>query len=232
MMSSVETSGKADGSTGSLLVSELYRTIMGESLLTGRVCLVVRLTGCHRRCLYCDSPHAFQGGRRWSVPDLVARVLGEPVSLVLVTGGEPLLQPAVVPLLESLVAADREVVLETSGTTGALPLDAVPAGVRRVVDIKTPGSGIPETEIDWDGLRLLGADDEVKFVCCDRRDYEWARALVRAGERWRPEVPVSFSPAEGLLPAGELADWIVADALPVRCQVQLHKVLWPGRPSC
>ena len=231
-MTEPDTKENRAGSTPALVISEIYRSLLGESRWTGRVCQVVRLTGCHRRCRYCDSPHAFTGGEKRALPDLLAELLADPVPLVLVTGGEPLLQPAVVDLLRALVAAGREVVLETSGTRGALPLAAVPAGVHRVVDVKTPGSGVPAAEVAWDQFTVLGPDDELKFVCCDRADYTWARDLVRAGNRWPAAVPVVFSPAHGMLDPGELADWIVADALPVRCQVQLHKVLWPGRPAC
>ena len=215
-----------------LRVSEIYRSLLGESRWAGRVCLVIRLAGCHRRCRYCDSPQAFTGGEMRTVSDLLRDMAADPSPLVLVTGGEPLLQPAVLDLLAGLRDAGREVVLETSGTRGSLPLAAVPAGVHRVVDVKTPGSGIPETEVVWDQFRDLSPADELKFVCCDRADYEWARDVVTKGDRLPSGVPVVFSPAQDLLPAGELADWIVADALPVRCQVQLHKVLWPGRPAC
>jgi len=146
-----------------------------------------------------------------------------------VTGGEPLLQDDGSELMQALLDDGRDVVLETSGTVGARPLSDVPAGVRRVVDVKTPGSGIPAAEIDWDGLASLGADDELKFVCCDRRDYEWARDLIRDGGRLPAATLCTLSPVHGRLDPRTLADWIVEDALNVRFQIQLHKAVWPDR---
>ena len=189
-----------------LLISEIYRSICGESLFSGRPCTLVRLTGCHVRCGWCDSAHAFNGG-------------------------EPLLQPAVVSLLQALLADDREVLLETSGTIGPrtlVPLAAVPAGVHRIVDLKAPGSGLEPGVIDWAGIACLGAGDELKAVLADRRDYEWARDLVREAGRLPAGVPVSFSPVQDGLPAADLAQWILEDGLEVRFQLQLHKTIWPG----
>jgi len=210
-------------------VNEIYCTILGESGAVGKPCAIVRLTGCHRRCTYCDSAYAFHDGVSMSRTDVVARVGELAVGTVLVTGGEPLLQPGCLELLEALLAGGCEILLETSGTLGATPLARVPADVRRIVDVKTPGSGVPADQVDWSGLRDLGPRDELKFVCCDRADYDWARNLVRAGERLPADVPIVFSPAEGRLDPTELAEWIVADRLDVRFQIQLHKVLWPGR---
>ncbi len=212
-----------------LTVTEIYRAILGESLDSGFLCVIVRLTGCHRRCSYCDSAFAFHGGEPRSVDEVLAAVAVHGCRTVLVTGGEPLLQAEVVPLLARLAETGHRVVLETSGTVGArVPLADVPAGVRRVVDVKTPGSGIPASAIDWEGLRCLGSADEIKLVCTGRSDYEWARALVREGRL--PDGPcVTFSPAHGQLAARDLAEWILADGIDVRMQVQLHKVLWPER---
>ena len=211
------------------IVSEIYRSVLGESRDSGRLCTIVRLTGCHRRCHYCDSAHAFQGGDGMTVADVVARVRDLESTLVLVTGGEPLLQQDCSELMQALLDDGRDVVLETSGTKGAQPLTSVPEGVHRVVDVKTPGSGIPESEIDWDGLACLGVRDELKFVCVDRHDYEWSRDLIRAGVRLPAGPGFTLSPAQGDLEPATLADWIVEDALDVRFQVQLHKVVWPGR---
>jgi len=212
-----------------LQVSEIYYSILGESRAVGTPCAIVRLAGCHRRCSYCDSAYAFEGGSTMTLPEVCARVAELDAAGVLVTGGEPLRQPACPDLLRALLADGREVMLETSGTLGALPLASVPAGVRRIVDVKTPGSGIDVDQVDWPGFADLGRRDELKFVCCDRADYVWARDLVRAGERLPEGVPVSFSPADGRLEAATLAEWIIEDRLPVRFQMQLHKVLWPGR---
>ncbi len=159
-------------------------------------------------------------------------VRGHGFRTVLVTGGEPLLQAAVVGLLSALLADDRTVLLETSGTrapANAVPLAEVPAGVHRIVDLKAPGSGIPSERIDWAGIAGLDEGDELKIVCADRADYAWGRALVREPGRLPAGVPVVFSPVQDTLPARDLAEWILADGLDVRFQVQLHKVVWPDR---
>jgi len=214
-----------------LLISEIYRAICGESLFSGRPCTLVRLTGCHVRCTWCDSEHAFNGGQKLAVDEVVARVREGGLRTVLVTGGEPLLQPAVTGLLEALLAEGLAVLLETSGTLGPrslVPLADVPAGVHRIVDLKAPGSGLAAGVIDWEGIAALGPGDELKAVLADRRDYEWARDLVRAPGRLPAGVPVSFSPVQDGLSPAELAGWILDDALDVRFQLQLHKVVWPG----
>jgi 7-carboxy-7-deazaguanine synthase len=212
-----------------LRINEIYPAILGESMDSGWPCVIVRLTGCHRRCLYCDTAHAFHGGRWLAVEEIIATVAGHGLATVLVTGGEPLLQASTPALLERLLQAGYRVVLETSGTLGAQPLARVPIGVRRVVDVKTPGSGIHSHEIDWQSIADLAEGDELKFVICDRADYEWARDLLRQGDRV-PSGPVrTFSPSHGQLDPARLAEWILADRLDVRLQVQLHKVLWPQK---
>lgn len=214
-----------------LQVSEIYKSICGESLHSGRPCTLVRLSSCHVRCVWCDSAHAFNGGRALAVADVLARVRELGPRAVLVTGGEPLLQPAVKDLLRSLLDDGRDVLLETSGTLGpraAVPLREVPAGVHRIVDLKAPGSGLGPEVIDWPGIAALGPGDELKAVLADRRDYEWARDLVREPGRLPAGVPVSFSPVQDGLAPAELAAWILADGLEVRFQLQLHKVVWPG----
>lgn len=214
-----------------LLIHEIYSTICGESRFLGRSCTLVRLTGCHLRCSWCDSEHAFQGGDRMSVDEVLAVVVDHGFPTVLVTGGEPLLQKDVVPLMERLLAAGCEVLLETSGTRGpvsAVPLDAVPAGVHRVVDLKAPGSGIDPGCIDWDAIARLGERDEVKIVCRDRADYDWALGHLRAG-RVPAGVRTGFSPVFGQIDPARLAEWVLADRLDAVVQVQLHRVLWPDR---
>lgn len=214
-----------------LQVSEIYRSICGESLFSGRPCTLVRLTACHVRCSWCDSAHAFNGGRQLAVADVLAQVRALGPRTVLVTGGEPLLQPEVTGLLQALLEDGREVLLETSGTLGPrslVPLREVPAGVHRIVDLKAPGSGLGPGVIDWEGIAGLGAGDELKAVLADRRDYEWARDLVREPGRLPAGVPVSFSPVQDGLAAADLAAWILEDGLEVRFQLQLHKVVWPG----
>ncbi len=216
--------------SGKLLINEIYPAISGESRHSGWPCTLVRLTGCHVRCSWCDSAHSFQGGRVLTVAEVLDEVAANGHRLVLVTGGEPLLQPAVADLLRALLDQGRPVMLETSGTRlppNALPLQEVPAGVCRVVDVKPPASGIPEDAMDWEGIAALGPVDEIKLVLAGREDYEWARDLVRTGRRLPAGVRVSFSPAQGLLEPRDLAGWILADKLPVCFQIQLHKVIWP-----
>ena len=213
-----------------LLINEIYPAISGESRFSGRPCTLVRLTGCHVRCSWCDSAHSFGGGALMSITQVLHQVADNGHDLVLVTGGEPLLQRAVGNLMSALLERGYQVMLETSGTrlpANALPLAQVPAGVCRVVDIKPPASGIPEQELDWPGIAALGPHDEIKLVLAGRGDYEWARELVREGRRLPAGVRVAFSPAQGLLPARDLAEWMLADRLPVFLQLQLHKVIWP-----
>ncbi len=215
-----------------LLINELYPAICGESRFSGLPCTLVRLTGCHLRCSWCDSAHSFSGGEPLSQDAVLGRVRAAGFRTVLVTGGEPLLQPGVVGLMQALLADGRTVLLETSGATGhenLLPLAEVPAGVYKIVDIKAPGSGIDPALIDWPGISGLGTRDEVKIVITGREDFLWARDLVRGGERIPADVRVSFSPAAGQLEPVRLADWILADGLDVAFQIQLHKALWPER---
>ena len=219
-----------------LRISEIYPAVMGESRHSGWPCVIVRLVGCHRRCVYCDTAHAFHGGETMTVDAVLARVDGIGHRMLLVTGGEPLLQTGVVDLMQAALARDLAVVIETSGTIGApVALDEVPRGVCRVVDVKAPASGIAADQIDWDGIAQLTPDDELKLVLGDEGDYEWARALIAGGlevgdqRRRLPErVPVTMSPGWGMLEPRDLAGWILRDRLPVRFQVQLHKVVWPG----
>lgn len=213
-----------------LLVSEIYKAICGESRHIGTPCTLVRLTGCHLRCVWCDTAHAFKGGTSRPVVDIVRAVGDNGLRTVLVTGGEPLLQGEVVDLLQALLADGRRVLLETSGThgtDGAVTLDEVPAGVCRIVDIKAPGSGIPAERIDWPGIAGLESPDELKIVCAGREDYEWARDLIRKGERLPGGVPVSLSPVQGTLAPRDLAAWMLEDELEAIFQIQLHKLVWP-----
>ncbi|MFN2370719.1 MAG: radical SAM protein [Candidatus Krumholzibacteriia bacterium] len=215
-----------------LLVNEIYPAICGESRFSGQPCTLVRLTGCHLRCVWCDSEHSFQGGQRLGVPAITEVVRGHGFRTVLVTGGEPLLQAGVKELLAALLADGRTVLLETSGTRGpsnAVPLVAVPAGVHRIVDLKAPGSGIAADLLDWEGIAALDGGDELKIVCADRADYAWGRDLVRAPGRLPAGVPVVFSPVQDALAPRDLAEWILADGLDVRLQIQLHKAVWPER---
>ena len=206
-----------------LKISEIFLSLQGESSRVGLPTVFVRLTGCPLRCVWCDTAYAFAGGQTMSLPEILAAVtvVARDVSRVCVTGGEPLAQPACLPLLSALCDAGHAVSLETSG---ALDIGQVDARVARVVDIKAPGSGESDRN-RWQNLALLTANDELKFVLKDRSDYEWARQMIE--ERQLAALcPLLFSPVDNELPAATLADWLVADRLPVRFQLQLHKILW------
>ncbi|HEY7473337.1 MAG TPA: radical SAM protein [Gemmatimonadota bacterium] len=204
-----------------LRVNEIFHSIQGESTHAGRPCVFVRLTYCNLRCRYCDSEYAFYEGVERPLDDIVAQVGRYGCRLVEVTGGEPLIQKETIALLERLLEAGHEVLLETSG---AWSVEDVPDGVRIVMDLKTPGSGMVARN-RWENLRHLDADDEIKFVICDRADYEWARGVI--GEHGLVERhAVLLSPAWGEVDPRELAEWILADGLPVRLQIQIHKHIW------
>ena len=205
----------------SLKISEIFLSLQGESSRVGLPSVFVRLTGCPLRCVWCDTAYAFSGGLTMSLPDILAEVSRHGVAHVCVTGGEPLAQPACLPLLSELSEAGYAVSLETSG---ALDISGVDVRVSRIVDLKAPGSG----EFDrnrWQNLSLLTTNDELKLVLKDRADYEWARQLI-VDRQLAALCPVLLSPVDGELAATTLADWILVDRLPVRFQLQLHKVLW------
>jgi 7-carboxy-7-deazaguanine synthase len=210
-----------------LRLTEIFLSVQGEARDVGWPTVFVRLTGCPLRCQYCDTAYAFVGGQWWDIDAIVAEVARHGVRHVCVTGGEPLAQKPCLELLQRLCDAGYVVSLETSG---AIDIGGVDPRVIRIVDIKTPGSN-EAARNRWENLALLTPRDQVKFVVCDRADYEWARGLL-AEHRLAERCEVLFSPSYGQLAARQLADWIVADALPVRFQLQLHKALWgvePGR---
>lgn len=202
-------------------LTELFLSIQGEADAVGWPTVFVRLTGCPLRCGYCDTAYAFQGGEWATVDEIVARVLAYGVPRVCVTGGEPLAQKACLPLLAALCDAGCVVSLETSG---AIDVSGVDSRVAKVMDLKTPGSG-EVARNRFENLPLLTARDQIKFVITDRADYEWARELVRERLATLPCM-VLFSPGYETLNPGQLAEWLLADVLPVRLQVQLHKYLW------
>ena len=210
-----------------LRITEIFHSLQGEADTVGVPTVFVRLTGCPLRCQYCDTAYAFHGGEWWELPAILARVREYTTRHVCVTGGEPLAQKGCTALLTALCDAGHRVSLETSG---AMALADVDARVVKVVDIKTPGSG-EERRNRYEELPRLTPHDLVKFVICDRHDYEWSRAKL--AELALPQgCTVLFSPSHEQLAARELADWILADRLPVRFQIQLHKYLWgnvPGR---
>ena len=204
-----------------LRITEVFLSLQGESRTVGLPTVFVRLTGCPLRCQYCDTAYAFHGGESLSLADIMQRVAEYGVRHVTVTGGEPLAQKACLALLTQLCDAGYEVSLETSG---AIAVDEVDRRVSKVMDFKTPGSG-EVAKNRFANVEHLGAHDQVKFVICDRADYEWSKQ-VTAEQRLTERCEVLFSPSAQQLLARELADWIVADRLPVRFQIQLHKYLW------
>lgn len=205
----------------SLRVNEIFTSIQGESTLAGTPCTFVRLTACNLRCTYCDTPYAFTEGTDRALEEVLVEVRSRAVRHICVTGGEPLLQSEVYPLMERLLAEGFHVALETSNSRS---IADVPPGVKKILDIKTPGSREVAANL-WDNLARLSPEDEVKFVLCDRADYEWARNLLTE----RPVLlrqTVHFSPAHGVLDPKDLAAWILADRLPVRLHLQIHKYIW------
>ncbi|MBP1086799.1 MULTISPECIES: 7-carboxy-7-deazaguanine synthase QueE [Pseudomonas] len=210
-----------------LRITEIFHSLQGETRTAGLPTVFVRLTGCPLRCQYCDSAYAFSGGTIQTLDDILGQVASYRPRYVCVTGGEPLAQPNAIALLKRLCDAGYEVSLETSG---ALDISAVDPRVSRVVDLKSPGSK-EVSRNRYENMELLTANDQVKFVICSREDYDWAVSKLiqygldrRAGE-------VLFSASHHELKGRDLADWIVADNLPVRLQMQLHKILWDDEPG-
>lgn len=204
-----------------LRVHEIFYSLQGESSRAGYPCVLVRLTGCQMRCSWCDTEYAFYEGEWMSLEAVLEKVASFGCPMVEVTGGEPLLQPGTRPLLTALAEAGYEVLLETGG---GLDVSGIDPRVRRIVDLKCPASGEAAAN-RWANLEHLTGRDELKLVVADREDYRWAREQVRS-RRLAELCPVTFSPVAGRLEPDELAAWILADRLPVRLQVQLHKVLW------
>ena len=205
-----------------LTINEIFHSIQGESTHTGRPCVFVRLAACDLRCSWCDTPYAFTEGRKMSLDDVLAQVEAFGCPLVEITGGEPLLQRDVYPLMDRLIAGGHTVMVETGGH---MSIAEVPAPVIKIVDVKCPGSN-ESARNHWENLDLVGADDEVKFVIKDRADYEFARDVVLRHALSGRVAAVLFSPVHGVLDARELAAWILADRLDVRLQLQAHKFIW------
>lgn len=205
-----------------LTVNEIFHSVQGESTYAGRPCVFVRLTACDLRCSWCDTPYAFHEGRKRSLEDVLKEVEGYECPLVEVTGGEPLLQEAVYPLMESLVAMGKTVLLETGGHRSTA---RVPADVVTILDVKCPGSGESDRNC-WDNLANVRPHDEVKFVVKDRADYEYARDVIAQRALVGRVAAIHFSPVHGVLDPKTLSEWVLADRLPVRVQLQLHKYIW------
>ncbi len=208
-----------------LRVTEIFYSLQGETRTVGLPTVFIRLTGCPLRCHYCDTAYAFHGGSKMTIDAILQKVATYTPSYVTVTGGEPLAQKSCIFLLERLCDVGYEVSLETSG---AIDVSAVDKRVVKIIDVKTPASG-EEDKNYYDNFNYLQTHDQIKFVLCDRVDYDWAKEKMN-------ELPLNhqdilFSPSHGQLAANELADWILADRLPVRLQIQLHKYLWGDEPG-
>ena len=225
-MNAVAPVDAAAASADRLKLTEIFLSLQGEARAAGWPTVFVRLTGCPLRCQYCDTAYAFHGGAWWTIEAILAEVAKHGVRHVCVTGGEPLAQKRCIGLLARLCDAGYEVSLETSG---AIDISNVDTRVSRVLDIKTPGS-LEVARNRWDNLDHLTPNDQIKFVICDRADYEWSVAVLQE-RQLAARCDVLFSPSHTKVTPRQLADWIVADRLPVRFQMQLHKLLWNDEPG-
>jgi 7-carboxy-7-deazaguanine synthase len=207
----------------SLVIHEIYASIQGESTFAGLPCTFVRTTGCNLRCTWCDTPQAFHGGTRMRRQEVLARALSLQTPLVELTGGEPLLQPGVLPLMTELCDAGKTVLVETSGEADVASVDP---RVHKIMDVKCPGSG-ESARNRWSNLDHIGPRDELKFVLADRADYEWMRELIAARKLAERTPHLLASAVFGKLMTRDLVAWALEDQLPVRVQLQLHKYIWP-----
>ena len=205
-----------------LTLNEIFYSVQGESSYAGQRCVFVRLTACDLRCSWCDTPYAFFEGRKHELSDVVARVDEYDCPLVEVTGGEPLLQEEVYPLMQELLNRGKTVLLETGGHRST---ERVPADVVTILDVKCPGSG-EDAKMHWENLERLRPRDEVKFVIKDRTDYEYARDVISRYDLRRRAAAIHLSPVHGVMHPRALSEWVLADNLPVRVQLQLHKYIW------
>ena len=204
-----------------LELTEIFKSVQGESTYMGLPCVFVRLTGCNLRCVWCDTAYAFQGGKKLSIDKILEEIKSHGIDLVEITGGEPLMQKEVFPLMDTLLKNNFRVMLETGGS---LSIKDVPAEVIKIIDLKCPGSGEKEKN-HWDNLNHLASTDEIKFVITDRADYEWSRSTLEKYELDK-KSHILFSPVFDKLPLKNLTEWILEDNLPVRLQTQLHKHIW------
>jgi len=214
-------------SEATLRISEIFYSLQGETTTSGLPTAFIRLTGCPLRCNYCDTEYAFFGGEKYALKQILEQVKGYQPRYVTVTGGEPLAQPNCLPLLNDLCDAGYRVSLETSG---ALPIADVDERVVVILDLKTPASGEAGRNL-WENIPRLKHGDEIKFVICDRADYEWVRLKLDQYDLKDGRFELLFSPSQGQLEPAQLAEWIMADNLPVRLQIQLHKQLWGDKPG-
>lgn len=204
-----------------LKINEIFKSVQGESSYAGLPCAFVRLTGCNLRCTYCDTAYAFYDGKEMTIEQIIETVDSYGTKLLEITGGEPLLQPEVYPLMEGLISKEYKVLLETGGS---LSVKNVPSAVVKIVDFKCPGSG-EDAKNDFGNINYLTPKDEVKFVLLDRQDYEWSRDILRRFSLAQ-KCHILFSPVYEKLDLKDLAEWVLEDQLPVRLQTQLHKIIW------
>ena len=213
-----------------LKLTEIFYSLQGEALTSGLPTIFIRLTGCPLRCTYCDTTYSFSGGERWGLDDIMAHIAQYPCKRVCVTGGEPLAQPNAIALMQRLLEAGYEISLETAG---ALSVADVPRSVSKVMDLKTPSSGEADKNL-WENLAHLTSHDQIKIVIADRADYDWAKQMIehhalheRVGTVWlSPMFDINETTSQAPTIATNLAEWILADALPVRLGLQLHKIIW------
>ena len=210
-----------------LRITEIFHSLQGETSTTGLPTVFIRLTGCPLRCGYCDTAYAFEGGSKMTLSEIMATVAGYGAKYVTVTGGEPLAQPQCIELLESLCDSGYRVSLETSG---AMPVADVDKRVFKIVDLKTPGSGEVSKNL-YDNVEHLLPQDEVKFVICNRRDYDWSCLKINELSLQGRVAEILFSPSQGELSPKQLAEWILDDKLDVRMQLQTHKYIWGDQPG-
>ncbi len=206
-----------------LKVSEIFYSIQGESSYAGYPCAFIRLSGCNLRCTYCDTPYVYENGEFLSIEKIVEKIRSFESPLVEVTGGEPLLQEETPELIKALLREHYTVLIETNGTKD---ISIVPQNAIRIMDIKCPGSGQSQ-HMDWENISRLREKDEVKFVLMDENDYQWAKEMMQNFQLDK-KAHILFSPVYGKLSPSVLAEWILQDRLPVRLQLQLHKILWPN----
>ena len=209
---------------GLVTINEIFYSVQGESSYAGQPCVFIRLTACDLRCSWCDTPYAFHEGRKRPIADVVAEVERYGCPLVEITGGEPLLQEEVYPLMSELLSRGKTVLLETGGHRST---ERVPDPVVTILDVKCPGSGEAD-RMDWENLHRLRPRDEVKFVIGDRADYDYARSVIDRFELAGRAASIHLSPVHGVLSPKTLSEWVLADRLPVRVQLQIHKYIWPA----
>ncbi len=215
---------KDNGPNLSLRVNEIFKSIQGESSSAGIPCVFVRLTGCNLRCSYCDTTYAYEEGPDMSVNEIIKEIEGYGCKNVCITGGEPLLQKNTYKLINLLKKENYKIFIETNGS---MDMNLLPKYVIRIMDVKCPDSGMNK-EMDWKNLERLRGDDEVKFVMSSRKDYEWAKEIVKK-HNLPDRTKVLFGSAYGKLKPKNLAEWILKDKLNVRLQLQLHRIIWPDK---